>query len=210
MTKPDSLLFDLDGTLWDAADTYAHCWNKSFDTLQLERQMSREELIRIMGMEKKTALQKMFPDWEESIREEAYRIKNNNLIEVTPQMGGVLYKGVKEGLPHLAKKYKLFLVSNCSEELLPLFVQWAQLQEYITDVMAHGSNGMPKSHNISLLVEKYRLQHPVYVGDTPGDSEQSKIAGVPFVYVSYGFGVTDQYELKFDSFEELTSYFLQL
>jgi phosphoglycolate phosphatase len=76
--------------------------------------------------------------------------------------------------------------------------------------MAHGTNGMPKSHNIQLLIDQYHLKAPAYVGDTAGDSEQSSLAGVPFVFMTYGFGTTENYDLKFDSFQELTSYFLTM
>ena len=76
------------------------------------------------------------------------------------------------------------------------------------DYMEHWMILMPKHHNLRLLMEKYGLNAPVYIGDTDSDSDQSMMAGVPFVYVSYGFGVTDKYSLKFDSFTALTAYFL--
>ncbi|HEX3385818.1 MAG TPA: hypothetical protein VHS53_11545 [Mucilaginibacter sp.] len=33
MQTPDSLIFDMDGTLWDAVDTYAASWNIVFAEL---------------------------------------------------------------------------------------------------------------------------------------------------------------------------------
>ena len=48
------------------------------------------------------------------------------------------------------------------------------------------------------------------IGDTEGDSKACIDAGVPFVFMTYGFGKTDNYELKFDSFSQLTDYFLKL
>jgi phosphoglycolate phosphatase len=69
---------------------------------------------------------------------------------------------------------------------------------------------MPKSHNMHLLMDKHNLQSPVYIGDTNGDAEQTRLAGIPFVFVSYGFGNTDDYDNKFDDFESLTQYYLSL
>ena len=69
---------------------------------------------------------------------------------------------------------------------------------------------MPKHHNIKLLVDTHQLKNPVYIGDTAGDGEQSRQAGVPFIFVSYGFGTTDDYDLKFDDFKSLTDYFMSL
>jgi phosphoglycolate phosphatase len=59
-------------------------------------------------------------------------------------------------------------------------------------------------------MEKHGLKHPVYVGDTEGDGAQSRLAGIPFVLVTYGFGTTDDHDLKFDDFASLTNYFLSL
>ena len=47
---------------------------------------------------------------------------------------------------------------------------------------------MAKAENISLISEKYHLQSPVYVGDTMGDYQACRKAGVPFIFASYGFG----------------------
>jgi len=38
MQKPDSLIFDMDGTLWDAVDTYAASWNLVFNELGIDIQ----------------------------------------------------------------------------------------------------------------------------------------------------------------------------
>ena len=76
--------------------------------------------------------------------------------------------------------------------------------------MEYGQNFRPKSFNLQLLIDRNKLQSTVYIGDTAGDSRQTRMAGIPFVYVSYGFGETDDFDLKFDSFRELTDYFLKL
>jgi phosphoglycolate phosphatase len=121
-----------------------------------------------------------------------------------------LYDGVLEGLQQLAEKYKVFILSNCAKGIIRVFIDWAGIDEHITDEMAHGVNFMPKNHNIKLLAEKHSLVNPVYIGDTHGDGQESRQAGVPFVFVSYGFGDTDDYDLKFDDFKSLTDYFMGL
>jgi phosphoglycolate phosphatase len=44
MQKPDSLIFDMDGTLWDAVDTYAHSWNVVFSELGIDKTITRDVL----------------------------------------------------------------------------------------------------------------------------------------------------------------------
>jgi phosphoglycolate phosphatase len=63
---------------------------------------------------------------------------------------------------------------------------------------------------MQLLVDKHDLKSPVYVGDTDSDSVESSKAGVPFVYMTYGFGKTDNYSIKFDTFNELVEYYYNL
>ena len=65
-------------------------------------------------------------------------------------------------------------------------------------------------HNLQLLKERHNLQSPVYIGDTEGDRRATHKAGMPFVLMTYGFGDTDKYDIKFDNFVELTDYYMNL
>jgi len=207
--KPDSLLFDMDGTLWDAVDTYALAWNEGLNAKGIDKKINRQTFYSIMGAERKEALAYLLPEMQEEERENIYEAVIKAQDELLPSKGGSLYKGVREGIKALSKNYPLFIVSNCSKDAIRQFLHWSELSGYITDEIAHGINSMPKHYNIRLLINKYQLQAPCYVGDTEGDQLQSKIAGVPFVFVSYGFGSTKTFDLSFDSFEGLTHYFCQ-
>jgi phosphoglycolate phosphatase len=210
MQKPDSLIFDMDGTLWDAVDTYAESWNLIFQKLDIQRTIKRDELLHVIGMDGKKLTRVLLPEFDEKKGMEIYNAVNQVRREILPTSGGIMYKGVTEGLKQLAAKYKLFVLSNCAVGIIPLFLTWAGINEVITDSMAYGTNQMPKNHNMHLLMDKHNLQSPVYIGDTNGDAEQTRLAGIPFVFVSYGFGNTDDYDNKFDDFESLTQYYLSL
>jgi phosphoglycolate phosphatase len=54
-----------------------------------------------------------------------------------------------------------------------------------------------------MIIERNQLQNPVYVGDTEGDGNASREAGIPFVFARYGLGHADTYNKVIDSFEEL-------
>ncbi len=210
MQKPDSLIFDMDGTLWDAVDTYAESWNLVFKDFAIERVLGRDELAGMVGWEGKKVMGVLMPDFDEEKQQRIFTAVMDKRRMLLPQSGGILYEDVKEGLRQLAQKYPLFVLSNCAKGIIRLFIDWAGIDEYITDELAHGINFMPKNYNIKLLAEKHSLKTPVYVGDTAGDGEQSRLANVPFVFVSYGFGTTDDYDLKFDDFKSLTDYFMSL
>jgi len=208
--RPDSIIFDMDGTLWDAVDTYAESWNIVFKQLDIDIRVDRNVLSKMVGWEGKKVHAVIMPDFAEEKRQEIYAKVNAVRREMLPRDGGLLYEGVKEGLEQLATKYQLYIVSNCAVGIIRLFMDWAGINEHIIDEIAHGTNHMPKNHNIKLLMERHHLKNPVYVGDTEGDAEQSRLAGIPFVFVSYGFGETDNHDLRFDSFVDLTKYFMNL
>ena len=42
-----------------------------------------------------------------------------------------------------------------------------------------------------------------YIGDTQGDLEACREAGLPFVFCAYGLGQADSWDGKIDSIEEL-------
>ncbi|KAA5541289.1 HAD family hydrolase [Adhaeribacter rhizoryzae] len=210
MLKPDSLIFDMDGTLWDASETYTAAWNAGFKAMQINKTISRSDLDYMMGWERRRVLEHTFPDYPEEKKEQIYDAIVAAQDKLLPQTGGRLYEGVSAGIAQLATKYKLFILSNCPVNTINQFLTYTGLTPYITDQMAHGVNNMPKHHNIKLLQEKYALQNPVYVGDTEPDQVQSDLAGVPFVFVEYGFGQTEKYALKFSHFTQLTTYFMAL
>jgi phosphoglycolate phosphatase len=210
MQKPDSLIFDMDGTLWDAVDTYANSWNLVFEKLSIQRTIGRNDLMELMGMEGKKLTRVLMPDFDDDKGLDIYMDVNETRRQILPTSGGVLYEGVVEGIKQLATKYKLFVLSNCAVGIIPLFISWAKIGDDITDSIAYGENNMPKHHNIQLLIDKHQLKHPVYIGDTNGDAEQTRMAGIPFIFVTYGFGKTDDYALKFDDFGSLTKYYMSL
>jgi phosphoglycolate phosphatase len=210
ITKPDSLIFDMDGTLWDAVDTYAESWNIVFKQLGINIVVRRNELAKMVGWEGKKVHAALMPDFDEEKRQNIYAKVNELRREILHKNGGVLYEGVKDGLKQLAGKYQLYIVSNCAVGIIRLFMDWAGISEHIIDEIAYGTNYMPKHHNIKQLIDRHNLKNPVYVGDTEGDGEQSRLAGLPFVFVSYGFGETEDHDLRFDNFNDLTEYFMAL
>lgn len=203
----DALIFDMDGTLWDAVDTYAEIWNMAFERENIERRITRADLLALIG----TPIDDIMRHFVPAERVE-HLLKTIAELVVTelPRFGGKLYEGVQKGVAELSKHYKLFMLSNCDELELPIFVRYAGIESYITDTIAYGNTRLRKAENMRLLAEKYHLQHPVYVGDTDGDCREAHRAGVPFVWMSYGFGTTDNAQLQFDTFADMTRHFVDM
>ena len=66
-----------------------------------------------------------------------------------------------------------------------------------------GRTGLTKGENIKLVIKRNNLKNPIYVGDTQGDANAAKFAGVPFIFAEYGFGEVEEYNESIKSFNEL-------
>lgn len=208
--RPDALIFDMDGTLWDAVETYTKAWNLYFEKHQLGKELLKSDLDSLMGLEEAIFLEKVLPEQSAEERVESYKEVVQLQYDLIDQIGGQVYEGVLELIPLLAKKYKLFIVSNCPRYTIKHFLQFADLKSHITDSLAHGENYRAKHENIKSLVSKYALQTPVYIGDTQGDMTASQKANIPFIFMTYGFGQSASYDRSFDSFKSFATYYLNV
>ena len=57
-------------------------------------------------------------------------------------------------------------------------------------------------------MERNGLKDVVYVGDTQGDADACKAAGVPFVFAEYGFGDVPDAEDRISKISELCTMYL--
>lgn len=209
VSRFDSIIFDLDGTLWDAAATCAKAWNKALIELELTGRVITAENIRsVTGMPFDSCVQTLFSDFG-SIEIEALSVRidfhENQLLT---QQGGHLYAGVSEGLKRLSSQYELFIVSNCQSWYLQLFLEQSGLRSYFVAATCHGDCGVDKSAMITAMRNEHALSNPLYVGDTMGDQVATLHAGVGFGFASYGYGNSDSATVVFQSFGQLVEYFL--
>jgi len=206
----DSIIFDMDGTLWDAVATYATAWNKYYQLSGIDRIITYEDLAPQMGVEEKNLLKFMLPHIPLTKRSAEY---NNNVVpfiyDTIIEIGGDIYDGVLEGLKKLSSKYMLFIVSNCPSDTIKCFMKYAGIESIITDTFAYGQNFKPKAENIKLIINKHQLRNAVYIGDTCSDQLQSEKANIPFVLVDYGFGKSDKFINKFSDFYSLVKWFCE-
>ena len=200
----DALVFDLDGTLWDSTVTVAAAWTAVVRRNgQPRRTITAAEIAGIMGMTHREIYRRLFPglpeDRQEAIALACYREEERALHA----SGGALYAGVAEGLARLARRYPLFIVSNCQQGYIETFLGWSGLGPLFRDFECHGNTGASKAENLRLLVRRNALGAPIYVGDTEGDRVAAEGAGLPFVHAAYGFGVPGVPTAAVASFAEL-------
>ncbi len=199
----DGILFDLDGTLWNATETIAESWRLVLqDEPDIERAPTVQELESVMGMTAEQLMAALFPQLSEQrgleLFDKCCQVENHYLRE----HGGILYPGVKETLQILSQQLPLCIVSNCNEEYIPCFLEAHSLTPYFQDWECIGRTGLQKWENIRLVARRNKIAAPVYLGDTAMDREAAEKAGVPFIHAAYGFGTVPDVQ-KIHSFPEL-------
>jgi phosphoglycolate phosphatase len=202
----DSIIFDMDGTLWDSTEEVAVAFN---EVLKNKYPMVTDEVTAIK-------LKSLFGLLLDDIGIKLFRsVSPDKAIEIIKDccdyeieylvMHGVsLYQGMEEAIKELSQRYKLFIVSNCQEGYIQAFFKiHPHLEKYFMDFEYPGRSGKAKADNIGLVIERNNLKNPVYVGDTAGDAKAAGEAGVPFIYARYGFGQVQEFDDAIDSPLEL-------
>jgi len=187
--KFDSIIFDLDGTLWDSAPTVSLAWQATKNQVDFVHEDVTPDMVRsIMGLTYDEIFKKLFPYLTEEQRLIFQKLCSVLELDVLNEHGGDLYPQLEETLKYLVSKYKLFVVSNCQSGYIEIFLKTSKFSEYFSGYQCYGTKGQPKAENIKDIVKDHQLITPVYVGDTLGDYNSSTKAGVPFIFASYGFG----------------------
>lgn len=188
----DGVIFDLDGTLWDATEVTAETW---VEVLARHPEVKPSIPLDAAGVKKYMGLtneelacvffHELDFDFAFSLMQESCSLENKWL----PKMGGKLYPGVRETFEKLSKMGKrLFIVSNCQDGYIEAFIEAHKMHDFIEDFECSGRSGKNKAENIADIVKRCTLSSPVYVGDTTSDLGGARGAGVPFIYAKYGFG----------------------
>ncbi|GAA0773513.1 HAD family hydrolase [Clostridium subterminale] len=200
----DSIIFDLDGTMWDSSDAIVEIWNEAIREFKdIDKSITKEELKAVVGVPVIEIVKTLFPYLKEerAIEFMNYCCKKEN--EYLPIRGGILFSELEETLKKLSQKYKLFIVSNCHHGYIEAFFHAHNMKKYFIDFEHPGRTGLTKGENIKLIINRNNLKNPMYVGDTQGDRNAARIAGIPFVYAAYGFGKVEDYDYKIGKFPEL-------
>ena len=203
MKERDSIIFDLDGTLWNASETVSKAFNDSIKEIGFDININAQKVRDFSGMKMDDIFAQHFsfiPNEKLQEFEKNYAKKESDYLK---KLGGELFPNVKETLEKLNRNYRLFIVSNCMKGYIENFIGFFGFEDLFQDFECFGNYGLPKDKNIRLIVERNNLQNPVYVGDTIWDKESSEKAGVDFIYAAYGFGKIENPKVQIQRFEAL-------
>ena len=203
----ESLIFDIDGTLWDSRALVAEGYNiqlrkEGLDHLCVNAEQLKALFGKVMTEIADVILASIPAEERYGLMEWCMETENRYLYENECRIG---YPKVKETIGELAKKYRIFIVSNSQCGYPELCISKLGLTPYIQGHLCFGDTGTTKGKTIRTLMEKYHIENCAYIGDTQGDYEATVEAGVPFIFAAYGFGEPEGYAEKIDAFVELLS-----
>ena len=200
----DSIVFDLDGTLWDPCRPVAIGWNNVIRANNIDfREITVADIRQIAGKPHDECIREVFG----GVPEEQLRILIDETMEednrVMAELGGDLYPGVEDGLRELALRFPLFIVSNCQSGYIEVFQRVHGFEGVLSDWECWGNTGRPKGENLAALIARNRLAAPLMVGDAAGDQLAAQHCSVPFVHAAYGFGEGERPAWSVKTFGEL-------
>lgn len=184
-----AVIFDLDGTLWDATGQVFKIWNRVFERRpDLTLRLTQADVERYMGKTMEEIGAALFPHLSGSDQLSIMDDCGREEVVYLRQHGAALYEGVGETIARLERDHDLYIVSNCQDGYVNSFLTAHGFEGDFRDIEMSGRTGMGKGENIRFLMERNGIARAVYVGDTQGDEAAARSARIPFIHAAYGFG----------------------
>lgn len=206
MSRP-ALIFDIDGTLWDSRQIVADGYNHHLASIGREDLFVTADYLK--GLFGKTMTEIADIMLESIPKPERYEVlqacmeEEHRFLEKDPC--NIAFPGVVETLMKLKENYRLFIVSNAQCGYPELMMEKLGIRHLFEGWLCFGDTGTCKGETIKILMERYGIDSAVYIGDTQGDLEASRYAGVPFIFCRFGFGQPEAFDAAVDSFPELVT-----
>ena len=204
--KYESVIFDIDGTLWDSRALIAEGYNIQLRKEGLHHlQTNADVLLRLFGKTMSDIADNLFPEFAP---EERYALMDRCIESEDAYLNAhpcdtIAYPDVKPTMEELAKSHRLFIVSNGQKGYPQLVARKLKVDHLISGYLCYGDTGTEKGETIRILMKDHNITDAVYVGDTQGDYEATVAAGVDFIWADYGFGKPEAYNAMIHSFKEL-------
>ncbi len=201
----ESLIFDIDGTLWNSTGLVAEGYNIQLRAEGLEHLcVTAQDLQRLFGKTMQEIADIMLvsipAEKRYDLMERCMDTEQEYLHRDPCHIG---YPRVLETLTELKKKHRLFIVSNSQSGYPEIVMEKMGLGHLIEGHMCYGDTGLPKGETIRLLMQKHGIGSACYIGDTQTDYEATLAAGIPFIFCAYGFGSPAGWDAKIEEFSEL-------
>lgn len=203
-----AMIFDMDGTLWDSVDSIVVSWNAALQQMgETDVTVTRPQIMSLMGNTMDVFARTLFPHYTPEKGAQWIDILGQIENEFLSRYGAVLLGDVKGVFARLREMgYGVYIVSNCQAGYIEGFLEYYHLEDLVDDIECYGNTLRGKADNLKLLIERNHLDEYLYLGDTQGDFNACREAGVPFLFAAYGFGRVDESVPRIQKLDDLPEY----
>ena len=199
-----AVIFDLDGTMWDASETVTDAFNIRLAQMGIQRRITVEEMMGQMGRTLEEIASVFFGSVDPENAVNIMRSCTDYENQYIKTAGGRVYPGLERTLEGLKEDgWGVICVSNCQSGYIESFIDYLGLDGVFDDIECWGNTGLGKAENIKLVIQRNHVNKAVYVGDTMGDYNSALEAGADFIHAAYGYGTVPEGTKSIASPEEL-------
>lgn len=203
--KYESLIFDIDGTLWDSRALVAEGYNLQLRDEGLAHYcVDAARLKSLFGKKMTQIADALFPAMPASPRYALMaRCMERENLYLAENVCNVGYPDVAPTLAALSRTHRLFIVSNSQCGYPELCMEKLGVTPYFSGHLCFGDTGTEKGETIRTLMTRCGIASAAYIGDTQGDCDAAHEAGLDFVWAAYGFGTAEPITRRLDRFADL-------
>lgn len=185
--KYEMIIFDIDGTLWEASEITMIAANSIADEYKEIPKVSIEDIYKVMGLGKRDIAQILMPNVELSKAMGYVDLQTKLAIDLINKNGAHIYENVSSVIKYLSKKYKLGIITNNFDDYVKLFLEKSNLKRFFIDYIGNASYGISKKEAIEKMMSRNNVSLACYIGDIKKDMQAAYDANIDFIHAKYGF-----------------------
>ncbi len=192
------LMFDLDGTLFQAHKLSLTAYGRTFEKLQRQgfcKQTPDEDVLKkTYGMTEKEIWTMLLPTASPEVQKMAARWTEQEELENLRQGQGALYPRAMSTLEKLKSRgHQLYIVSNGGQDYVHGVCDAFNLTPLFSGLYSAGQYGTDsKSQLLELAVQREHLAPGMMIGDRDSDVAAGTGNGFVTVGCCYGYGHRDE------------------
>jgi len=215
LSKPEAVIFDMDGTLFETDTLLVPVHHRVFETLREEGLYEHEtppveRLLSCLGMVLEDIWRQVMPGSTDAARKRADELLLQYELEGLARGEGELYPYVGQTLRELKERgVKLFVASNGLEDYVKGVARFRGIDGLFDGLYSAGEYAtLSKVDLVARLLEDHGVQSAWMVGDRSSDVEAGKCNGLQTIgcaYATYGRAAElDGADVLITDFRELT------
>lgn len=175
-----SVIFDMDGTIFQTNEILEVSLEDTFDQLRKEKiwvgNTPIEKYREIMGVPLPVVWDTLLPKQEKNIKIMANDIFHEHLINNINSGKGKLYPDAKKVMQYLKmNNYSIYIASNGLKKYLNAITSFFKLESFITEVFSiEDTPSGNKGDMVAKIINKYDIKKATVVGDRLSDINAAK------------------------------------